>query len=272
MTYPPPPEQPEFGQPSQAVPPPEQAGQPPYQAAQQPYQYAPPPPAGYPGYPGAQPAKLRGRMPLRLALIFGVIGLAMTIAGGVVIAKKSFGKVDNFDRVGVGATGKVTFDKTGNYLAYYEGDEVDDNISKVPLSAITLTSPSGRSMRLETLYGGRKDNTIDTKLTYDYHGHKGVAIYQYKIKEKGTYQVSIQPTGGESTGSDYAFGKSIGGALALGVALIIPGVLFIVTAIILLIVGLVKRSRHKKQLQAGPFGAPPPGYGYPQQGWTAPTG
>ena len=52
--------------------------------------------------------------------------------------------------------------------------------------------------------------------------------------------------------------------------------LFLITAIILLIVGLVKRSRHKKQLQSGYGGGyggygggypagPPPGQPWPQQ-------
>jgi hypothetical protein len=255
MSYPPPP------------------GQSPYPPGPPPYG---PPPSGPPQYGGgygAPPKHLRGRTPLRLALIFGVVGLALVIVGAIIIAKKSFSAVDNFQRVSVASgTGTVSFTNAGNYLAYYEADNVNSGIKSVPVPLVALQSPSGKDMTLDTLYGGgnRASGQIKTRLTYGYNGHKGVAIYQFKITETGQYKVQVQATAGTAPNSDIAFGKSIGGGIALGAGLVVPGALLLVTAIILLIIGLVKRSRHKKQIAAGAGGGyggpPPPNYPYPPQG------
>lgn len=243
---------------------------------QSPYPPGPPPGGGY----GGPPKHLRGRIPLRLSVIFLVVGIALVVVGGVVVANNSLGKVDSFSRVSVASgSGTATFTGTGGYLAYYEAPGVGSSTDRVPLPLITLRSPSGKTMTLETLYGGhaRSDGRINSRLTYNYNGHNGVAIYQFTINEKGTYQVQLQAPGNTDPRSDIAFGTSIAGGLAIGVALIIPGILLFVAGIVLLIVGLVKRSRHKGQLASygagygGGYGGysggpPPPNYGYPPQG------
>jgi hypothetical protein len=235
--------------------------------------YPPPPPAQPYGQPSGSPQRLRGRTPLRLALIFFLVGLALVIAGAVVLDKKSFSKVNGFQRVSVAAgQGTVNFTGTGNYVAYYEAPGADGKTNDIPLSLITLTSPSGKSTQLTTLYGGSSlsSKKIKSRLTYSYNGHDGVAVYQFKIDQTGSYRVTIQRGGFEASNSDIAFGRSIGTGTAVGAALLVPGVLLIVAAIVLLIVGVVKRSRHKKELASGGgfYGAPPPGQypgGYPQQ-------
>ena len=69
--------------------------------------------------PGGKP-RLRGRTPLRLALIFGVLGVALFVVGGVVLATNSLGKVNDFERVSSVGTGTVHLNRTGNYVGYYE--------------------------------------------------------------------------------------------------------------------------------------------------------
>lgn len=189
------------------------------------------------------------------------------------LAKKSFGKVDDFARVPVAGGGTVQLDRTGKYLAYYEADNVDSGISRVPVPAIRLTDPSGKQMVLSTLYGGKsvQSGQISTKLTYDYNSHRGVAIYQFTISTKGQYQVEVGPSSEAAPGSKIAFGESIAGGTVLGVLLVLPGVGLIIAAIVLLIVGLVKRGRHKKELAQYPYGGPPQNYP-PQPGFGPPGG
>lgn len=267
MTYPPPgeqPQQPPFEQQPQPQQPYAQQSYGQQSYGQQPYQQYQPYPA-YPPPPPGVPPRLRGRIPLRLALIFGVIGIALAIAGGAVVATKSFSQVDGFSRVDIAAhSGAARFPSAGNYVAYYEAPGASSMKKQIPLPLIALRSPSGQTQQLDTLYGGQPRDTLrlTSTLTYDYHGHSGTAIYQFRVPEAGTYQVLVEsPTA--PPGSDVAFGKSIGKSLALGVAMLVPGVLLVVVAIILLIVGLVQRSSSRKRLTAMQNQYGPPGYGYP---------
>src|SRR5437763_1073825 len=73
-----------------------------------------------------------------------------------------------------------------------------------------------------------------------------------------------------------AVAASVAGGTMVGALLIVVGVLFLIAAIVLLIVGFVKRSRHKKELQSGPkwgtWGAPAPAYGGAPQPYPPPPG
>jgi hypothetical protein len=252
------------GQPGQPYP------QQPYPQAQ-PYPY-PQTPYGQPyGAPPAVPPRLRGGTPLKVALAFGVVGVVLLVVGGLIGFTQGLQKVDNFSRVSIAAgRGTADFPNAGNYVAYYEASNVTSSIRQVPLPLIALHSPSGKVQVLDTLYGGstRASRHLKSTVTYQYHGHNGVAIYQFHISEPGRYDVLIQATGLEPQGANIAFGKSIAGGLAIGVILAVVGVVLLVIAIILLIIGLVQRSRSRKQVAAaqgygGPptYGAPPPGYG-----------
>jgi hypothetical protein len=259
---------------------------------QQPSQY----PQPYPNTPGADAGsggkpRLRGRTPLRLSIIFFVVTVILFVVGGAVLATKSLNKVNDFKRVDLNSSGTVNFTRTGNYVAYYEADDVDSGTRAVPLVPIAVQSPSGKVQRITKPYGGRSDNKIKI-LTYQYNGHNGIAMYQFKISEKGQYRVEVGTNTRAASGADVAFGESIAGGTVAGALLIVAGVLFLIAAIVLLIVGLVKRSRHRKELQSGGGypgggypgggyqgggypGGPPPGQqwpqgpqqGYPQQGY-----
>ncbi len=233
--------------------------------------YPPPPPP-----PGSAPGKLRGRVPLRLGIIFLVIAVAAIGVGVYFLATKSLTKVNDFQRVNVAdGTGTVTFG-TGGYVAYYEASDVTSDITSIPLVGVALRNQAtGKVMRVDKLYGGNSNNTID-KLTYNYNGHHGAAVYEFHISTAGTYDVAVEGTSKTAADADIAFGRSIAAATAIGAGLTVGGVLFLIAGVVLLIVGLVKRGRHKKQLAAssayygGGGGYPQQGYpqqGYPQQGY-----
>ena len=244
--------------------------------------YPPPPPPAVPGKTG-----LRGRIPLRLAIIFLVLGIAGVVIGGVVAVNGALKKVDSFTRITVPASGSVnskniTFSGTGGYIVYYESRNADS--SGIPAIPVRLTSPSGKQQVLETPYGGKSGSKNVKSLSYDYNGHKGVALWQFNVPAKGTYKIEVAGNSRADSDAKVAIGRSIGKSTAVGAVLIVLGVLLLIAGIVLLIVGLVKRSHSKKELAAaqayhaqggGYYGGPPgpqqygagapPAYGPPPQ-------
>jgi hypothetical protein len=226
------------------------------------------PDQGYGSYPSyasggyasgpPQPTRLRGRTPRRLGWIFLAAAVVVLIVGVVVVATKSLGKVDDFQRVRV-ADGAGTINlEAGKYVAYYEADNVERDTKTLPMIGVQLTSPSGQVINVTTPYGNRSDNKIK-HLTYDYDGHRGAAMYEFTTTEAGAYQVKLTGNVAQGPNATMAFGDSIATGTIVGGLLVVLGILLIVTAIVLLIVGYVKRSRHKRELAAGaPPWSPPP--------------
>jgi hypothetical protein len=243
---------------------------PPYQPPGQPYQpqYAPPqqPYQPYPQQYGAgAPSRPRGRTPLWLALIFGVVGIALLIVGGVVGFSQGLQKVDGFQRVSLAQRSATLHFAAGNYLAYYEAPDYNTNSNTVPVVDVQMRNVHTGQFVGGQLYGGGANHKVKS-LTYDYNGHHGAALYQFTIKQGGAYVVAVAASPGSSASprADIAFGKSIAGGLAAGGIVAIVGVLLIIAAIVLLIVGLVQRSRSRKRIAAAQgYGGPTPGYGYP---------
>jgi hypothetical protein len=252
----------------------------------------PPPPPGAPVPAADGKPRLRGRTPLRLAIIFLILGIAGIVVGGVIAVNGALKKVDNFERItipsaasGTVASKKIDFGGTGGFIAYYESKNADS--SGIPAIPVRLTTPSGKQTILQTPYGGKSGGKDVKSLTYDYNGHKGVALWQFTVTEKGTYTVEVAGSSQADPDGKIAFGRSIGKSTAIGATLIVVGVLLLIAGIILLIIGLVKRSRSKKEHAAaqayyaqpgaygqppqqqyggGPtYGTPPPQGGYPQQ-------
>lgn len=255
----------------------------PYQPQGQPYQpqYPPPQQQGYQPYPqgygapAGPPPRRRGRTPLMVALIFGIVGIALLVVGGVVGFSQGLNKVNSFQRVSV-ADGIRTIHLTaGNYVAYYEAPNYDTSSNSVPILVLRILDPQTGHFLTGGLYGGRKDHKVKI-LTYDYNGHHGAALYQFRVSHTGNYkvQVSRSSTSSAPPNADLAIGHSIATGLAVGGVLAIVGGLLILVAIILLIVGLVKRGRSRKEIAAAQsYGAPPPGYGGPPPssgGWQPP--
>lgn len=245
--------------------------------------YPPPPPPAYPS--GAGQPRPRGRTPLRLGIIFLVLGLAGIIAGAVVALNGALKKVDDFQRVAAPtlASGsinskKIDFGGTGGFIAYYESKNADP--SGIPGVPVRLTSPSGKVQVLSTPYGGKSGGKDVKSLTYDFNGHKGVALWQFSVTEKGTYTVDVAGNSRTDADAKIAFGRSIGASTAVGAVLLVLGILLFIAGLILLIIGLVKRSRSKKEMAAaqaaygqggyGQGGYGQPGYGPPPQQYGQP--
>lgn len=236
--------------------------------------YPPPPAYGMPPAPSGK-QRYRGAMPRKLGWIFGAVGVVVLIIGIVVVATKSLGAVNDFERVSIAeAHGSVTFSHTGKYIAYYEAPGAN-RLTTVPMVRVALRGPDGNAQELQTPYGGRTDGRIRL-LPYSYNGHQGVAMWQFSIATPGTYDVALQATPQTDPAGQVAFGKDIFSGTVAGGLLVVLGVLLLITAVILLIVGYVKRANHKKELASaqaygGGYGAPPgypaagqyPGYGQP---------
>jgi hypothetical protein len=245
--------------------------------------YGPPPPAQY-GVPQAPP-RLRGRRPIQVGIALLVAGLALAIVGGVFSSANADSKVPGFQRVALAdRTGTVTFKSVGGYLAYYESSTVTAHTNSVPVIGVTLTNQAtGQQMNLDTLYGQRADGRFKA-LRYDYKGHKGLATWQFHIDQAGPWKVELAPTPGAAADAQVAFGKSIAKGVVVGAVLILVGVLAMLGGLITLIVGLVKRRRHKRELRTsnpyaalagGPSwpGSPGGSGGWPQSPpWTPPPG
>src|SRR4051794_40861344 len=112
----------------------------------------PPPPAPAAPAPSGKP-RLRGRTPLRLGIIFLILGIAGLIVGGVVGFKAGLDKVNDFQRVSLAdGTGTVTF-KTGGYLAYYEAPDYDTSSNSVPVVEISMQNKATGTSVPGRLYG-----------------------------------------------------------------------------------------------------------------------
>ncbi len=229
----------------------------------------PPAPSGF--GPPQQPGRLRGRTPRLLGWIFLGVAVVAFVVGGVVIGTKSLGKVNGFHRVTFSTgSGTVALNGTGKWVGYYEASNVDTSIDVIPDFRVKVTSPSGANV-VPQRYGNRSDGKIK-KLTYDYNGHKGVAAFQFTANRAGAYTIELQAVDSLPPGADIAVGRDIAGGTIVGGLLIVLGVLAAITATVLLIVGYVKRGRHKRELRAGAqfYGGPPPGYGGPPPGYGGP--
>ncbi|HZZ97076.1 MAG TPA: hypothetical protein VFE19_08675 [Jatrophihabitantaceae bacterium] len=227
--------------------------------------YAPPP---VPASAGTGKPRLRGRIPLRLAIIFLVLGVAGIAVGAVIAYNGALKKVNDFQRITIPQNGpaskKINFGGTGGFIAYYESKNA--TASRIPNVPVVIVSPSHKTQQLKTPYGGTAGGKKVKSLTYDFNGHKGVALWQFSVTEKGTYNVFVGSSSIADPDGKIAFGRSIGKSTAIGAVLIAVGALLLVVGIILLIIGLVKRSRNKKELAAAGAGTPYGGFGAPMYG------
>ncbi len=228
----------------------------------------PPPPQSPQQQPPSGKVKLRGHTGIRVGAILSIVGLVLLIVGIVVIVTQSFSKVDGFQRISFRQqTGTVHFTSAGGYIAYYEAPGVTSNITFVPGIELAMRNKATGAPVAFVPYGNNADGKLD-RLTYDYHDHHGVAYRQFHINTPGTYEVAIRGSSGVDQNGDVAFGTSIAKGTVVGAGATAIGVLLLIAGLIVLLVGLLRRRGHKKQLAH--YGGYPPQSGYPQQGYPAP--
>lgn len=207
----------------------------------------PPPPYGAPVPAPAGKVKLRGRIPLRLAAIFGVIGLALAITGIVLIVNSPLSKTGDFPRVAINEQTSVRLERTGGYVIYFETPSGGSHSANIQVQVL---DPSGDPVGLK-----RYGNT----LTYDVDGRHAEAAFTFRASESGRYEVNSSSSDAPG-GAQLSFGESVANGIVGGVLTFIPGLLLVIVAVILLIVGLVRRSRHKRELASAYRGGPGPNY------------
>ena len=154
--------------------------------------------------------------------------------------------VKGFERVPVDGGGEITLAGDGGYTIYYEsasGNVVED----LPAGQVSLVPADGGEPVALDDYGGR--------LTYDFGGHAGQALFTFEIDRPGRYVVESTSEGR----GDLAVGPGVGGRLVgtvVGAVLLAVG--GVVVGAIMLIVTAV--ARHNAGRQPG---SPPPGVTWP---------
>ncbi len=199
-----------------------------------------------------------GRRSLLLAPVVGLAGVALVVVGVLLVVNGSLDKVTGFDRVSVGASGTARFAHPGRYVAYYEAADVDENTRHVPALTITLRAPSGAVVRV-----GRPGDARVPKnaVTYQYKGHNGVALREFSISAKGSYEAAVTSTAGPLHGATVAFGPSIEDRMVTGVRFLVPGSVLVVVALLLAAFGGVRRVLARRRADTAP-----PGPGLPPLG------
>jgi hypothetical protein len=203
-----------------------------------------------PNSPSPPPA--RGRW----AIIVGAASMVLAVVAMIVgAALGSPTAVDQFQRVRVSdPSGTITFDNTGDYVAYYEstataelGDQPEKvAANRVPRVPVQLTNQAtGQRLVLNTPYGNRPDGK-PKKLHYDYGGRGALAMWQFHISQTGRYRVELGTSPAPDADAVVAFGPST--ALAAGGIAVILGALMFIAGLTTLIVGLVKHGRSKREV------------------------
>ncbi len=189
--------------------------------------------------------------------MLGLLGVALAVVGGVLLSIAPITNIGSFPHADFATDGgTVQLHRTGNYVGYFETPVGGSHSAFVNMA---LAGPAGQPVPLER-YGQSGAGT--TTLVYNLNGYHGEALFQFSIDRPGRYAVRLQSNDAPS-GARMAFGESIAHGVVRAVLVLVPGVLLVIAAIVLLIVGLVRRNSHNRDLaQQAAYGAPPPGYGY----------
>ncbi len=178
-----------------------------------------------------------------------VIGMVAGVLWGFLGFVSLSDDVKRFERVPADGGGEVTLANDGGYTIYYEsssGNVVED----LPGGQVTLVPADGGEPVALDDYGGR--------LTYDFGGHAGQALFTFEIDRPGRYAVESTSEGQ----GDLAVGPGVGGRLVrtvVGAVLLALG--GVIVGAIMLIVTAV--ARHNAGRQTGSPGSPPPGATWP---------
>ncbi len=145
----------------------------------------------------------------------------------------------------------VNFTRTGTWVAYYESPDVSVATERIPDFDIAVSDSLG-PLPLQP-YGRRSDGKIE-RTQYDSNGHRGVAAFQFTIRNTGVYRVDLAPGRDDVSDADIAFGRDIDAPSTAGTLTVVPGGLLVVAGVVLLIVGRTKKRQHLRELRFQPGG------------------
>ncbi|MCU1501110.1 MAG: hypothetical protein JWM12_464 [Ilumatobacteraceae bacterium] len=209
--------------------------------------------------PSGAPAGKRNTVLLVLGIVLVVVGV---VAGLLLINRASSSVADNAQqlaRAPGGCTTSLQFDKTGEFLVFYEskgrvgeldGDcggndaSFDSGSSDRPDVQLNLADPDDAPATIEDASG----------ISYDAGGFTGEEIGKVRIDAPGLYQLTVEPAD-PSASYAIAIGKDPtsdeGPLKAIGVGILIAGV---VLGVLLIAIGLRRRGGAEPLVTAVPGG------------------
>ncbi len=209
--------------------------------------------------PQAQQAKLRGNGLIISGIVLLVLGLVLGVIGAISLSRGIGGVVNSFDSFARPATAPepivVALDGGGTYQVYELARS--SSLTSIGPSDITVLGPDASEVPVSE--PSFPDQTID-----DGSSQSFTAVAQFDAVRSGNYTVTVA-----SDGVVFAVGPGFGQLAGLGIGVIALLAAFFVglVGLILLIVGLVQRSKSKKQAAlGGGYGAVPQQYGQQQYG------
>lgn len=236
---------------------------------------------------GPVDSPVQEKLPGKVGIIVGsLLIVAGIVLGIVLVVSGALSLVSGFDdlqRVDVGGRGTVQIEETGTQAVYAERPTTSGGGSFssggfgvfVPDIQVSVQGPDGSPVVVSPSNGDE---------TYEWDGREGVKIAQFRAEQPGEYVITAIPGDGMGQFDTVAVGQAvdIGGLLPILGGFFGGGLLALV-GLIVLIVGLVRRSKAKKARNqpanpwGGGWGAPPvagagaggyaaPGYGAPGYG------
>ena len=183
-----------------------------------------------------------GRSRARPGRIWYLVSIA-AILGGIAWVAFGFvplsGRIDSFARVPLPAGGTVTLNHSGGYVVYYEG--AGANSGQIPSFNVRI-APAAPPAAVGS------QQTYGSSVNYAIGAHQGRAVLTLQVVHPGKFLV--EPTGASAvaSGSDLAFGQSIGGSI-VGIVLPTIGLILlgIASGIILFIIRLTRTRRARAQ-------------------------
>ncbi len=209
--------------------------------------------------PQAAPVKPRGKGLLTSGIVLLILGLLGVVGGIIGIATSAGSLVKEFGSPQPTPTSITRILDGGTTYAVYEastggtGSSSDPLTGNVILSDITVTGPAGAV---------NVNDVGNSTQTYDANGERFGAVATFDPPTTGSYTIAVSTEGSVVVvaPSFTSFGK-----IAIWVLLILFAVVLGLLGLILLIVGLVKRSKSKKEIAMASGGYAATAYATPGQ-------
>jgi hypothetical protein len=189
----------------------------------------------------------------------GVVLLLLGIVGGAVLTVIGVTRIaSEFERT-VDVPGTATFNlPAGDYGVY-----VLSSSSGGLTPTVTITDPSGNTVT---------QRSGDANFNGNSNSQTVRSLSQFTARTSGNYTVEAESSSSSRTSTSQTVSVGappsalVGSVAALLGGGLCGGGLFVLVGLILLIVGLVSRSKGRKAAAAASYGGPGPGYGGPGYG------
>lgn len=223
---------------------------------------AEPPQPGAPGAAAGTPVK-KPVAAIWVGAVLAVLGTVAAIVSVVLIASAAI-EATSAPSMSVPGTHTYTLE-AGTYNVYENvgtSSGFGTNETSILLKDITVNAPSGTSLTVSPVAGN--ETLSDNSGSY-------VAVGRFTAATSGAYTVQIASSAG-TTARSAKVGPTLNRVatdVVKWVLLMLGGGALAVVGVIVLIIGMVRRSRATRANRPGPGGYGPPGYGPPGYGQPA---